>query len=100
MTLIKLVCPTGQDREIPSLDLVVAHGSTVSVDAAVAGRPPTGEPGDEGYEPGVGLLAQHHVWAPGKAARAVKAAKKAPPKPAAAAKAMPPASDDETGEQA
>lgn len=56
---------SGEDREIDSLGIVILAGETVEVDAAAAGRSPTGEPGDEDYDPGEGLLAQPVNWAPG-----------------------------------
>src|SRR4051794_33635742 len=64
------VDPTGSTREIELVaddgaisDLVVAHGQTVTVDKALAGRAPSGEPGTEDFDAGAGLLAQTAVWA-------------------------------------
>lgn len=65
-------CPTGADREISATGQIVAHGEFVDIDAALAGRPPTGTPGEEGYDPGAGLLAQVDVWR-ARPAKSVKA---------------------------
>jgi hypothetical protein len=61
---------------LPSLDnLVAVRGVPVKVAASDAGHAPKGEPGDKGYDPGSGLLAQVDNWT--KAG--TKAAKDAPP---------------------
>ncbi len=48
-------------------------GVPLDVESALAGRPPSGEPGTEGYDPGEGLLAQSTCWQPAApAAKTVK----------------------------
>lgn len=56
---------SGEDRWVGTLGLLVPAGETVLVDQEAAGRAPSGEPGDDGHDPGVGLLAQPDNWAPG-----------------------------------
>lgn len=42
----------------------VAYGDTVEVPAAVAGRAAAGVLGEDGFDPGEGLLAQSDNWVP------------------------------------
>jgi hypothetical protein len=43
---------------------VVARGDRLDVAAHLAGRAPSGEPGEDGFDPGEGLLAQPTNWLP------------------------------------
>ncbi len=66
----------GRGREIADTSQIVAYGDEVEVSEELGGRPPKGDPSDEDYDPGAGLLAQVDVWAkPGtKAAKEAAAA--------------------------
>lgn len=55
----------------------VNQGETIDVRDSLAGRPPSGEPGTDDYDPGEGLLAQTANWQP------VDGKPKAKPKPKA-----------------
>lgn len=50
-------------RTIAATGQSCPFGEVIEVDNDVAGYPPKGEPGTEGYDPGDGLLAQTDVWA-------------------------------------
>lgn len=63
--------------EIATTGLTVKRGETVELYPALAGRPPSGTPGDEGYDPGAGLLAQVDTWKPAKAVKAKTPAEEA-----------------------
>lgn len=52
-------------------------GEPIEVDAELAGRAPKGEPGDEDFDPGEGLLAQPSNWKLATAAATTKAKKQA-----------------------
>lgn len=55
----------GQFAEVELYDTGewVAQGETIDVSPALGGRPPSGEPGTDDYDPGEGLLAQPSNWA-------------------------------------
>jgi hypothetical protein len=49
--------------EIPALNWQsVQRNHSIDVPDELAGREPSGEPGDDGYDPGEGLLAQSESW--------------------------------------
>ena len=73
MTTIRYV-GIHDEVEIAATGDVVAHGATVDVDPELAGHPPVGTPGEDGYDPGSGLLAQDDTWVAVKHAKAPKAA--------------------------
>lgn len=53
----------GHDEvEIGETGQIVARGEAVLVPTDVAGRAPKGDPGDDGYDYGEGLLAQPSNW--------------------------------------
>lgn len=45
--------------------LPVQPGDVIEVDAEIAGKEPSGTPGNKTYDPGSGLLAQTDKWEPG-----------------------------------
>lgn len=57
-------------EEIADLGIDVALGDTVDVPDEIAGRAPSGVRGDEGFDPGSGLLAQSEKWVLVKAPKA------------------------------
>jgi hypothetical protein len=54
----------GAPQQIHDTGQWVEPDDTIEVDAALAGRSPKGTPGEEGYDPGEGLLAQPANWGP------------------------------------
>lgn len=66
---IRCVDPDSHDYEggariIAATGQAVPYRHQVEVPDELAGRVPTGKPGDEDYDPGEGLLAQTDVWRP------------------------------------
>ena len=57
-TKIVYVGPFPAGAEIADTGHWVTPGDTVEVDDGIAGRPPSGVPGEEHYDAGAGLLAQ------------------------------------------
>jgi hypothetical protein len=55
--------------EIATTGLVVKQGETVELYPNLAGRAPSGDPGEDGYDPGEGLLAQVDTWRQAKSAK-------------------------------
>lgn len=66
--LVAVLNVSGVDREIAATGQDVTAGGVVHVPADLAGRPPAGEPGADGYDPGEGLFAQPDNWRPATAA--------------------------------
>lgn len=54
----------GARQQIHDTGQVADPGDTIEVDAALAGHPPKGTPGEDGYDAGAGLLAQPANWGP------------------------------------
>lgn len=57
MPVLKNISPLG-DLQIPQLRVFVKAGEDFEVPDDVAGRPPSGVEGEDGYDLGEGLLAQ------------------------------------------
>lgn len=66
---------SGEDRVIPATGDFVEAGHQVDVPDELGGRPPEGEPTDEDFDPGEGLLAQPDNWKPAAQRKAEKADK-------------------------
>lgn len=81
--------PPFPELEIAATGQVVARGEAVEVSKAVAGRAPKGKPGEEGYDPGEGLLAQVDVWREAHKAEVAAAKRKAEGETEEAAPAAP-----------
>lgn len=82
-----------EEVEVPSGEngsYIARKGEPIEVPDELAGRPPGGSPGEEGYDPGEGLLAQS-CWSPGPGRRAPRSD---------AAGIAPPAADGDGGDDA
>lgn len=54
----------GAPQQIHDTGQWVDPDDTIEVDGALAGHPPKGTPGEDGYDAGEGLLAQPANWGP------------------------------------
>lgn len=61
---MKIKNVSGQPRQIAATGQEVDAGGITDVRKEFAGRPPKGDPGDDNYDPGEGLLAQPDNWQP------------------------------------